>query len=286
MPSTWTCEFCDKIFTKPRLRKYRFCSQTCATLHNKPSQALLIPEGKEMSLRTKYRRRAAKGETQPVFRYPFNEEFFFTWSDPLAWLLGIIWTDGYLYGKGNSVEISSIDFDLMEMIESLIEQQDGIRPKNKGRAWRIVFSSPRVIEFLMGLGLTTRKSKTIEWPTGLPAEYEPAFVRGVIDGDGWISLNKKRPGQQAPDLAIGICGASIAFRDALTQWFAKHSIRYSVGVSHGIVWRINISAQASLRAMYPLLYPAGDGTFALIRKHAKYLAWLEIPRIRSGRPAK
>lgn len=81
---TFVCKNCGKSFDRDYYREYQFCSNRCSALYNKPSQHLFIHDLDNASLRTKYRRRAKKGETQPVFRYPFNEEFFFKWSDELA----------------------------------------------------------------------------------------------------------------------------------------------------------------------------------------------------------
>lgn len=272
---THTCEYCGKEFANPK-RNRRFCSRRCKYA------AARIPDDQPMSRRTRFRRRAAAGETQPVFRYPFNEHFFDNWDDHTAWLLGLIWSDGCLFR--NTVEICTKDFQLAELVSAAIEQPDGLRSKNHGSAFRVVFTSKHLTERLRGLGLTERKSLTAIWPE-IPREYSAHFVRGYLDGDGWVSMRHERPGQQAPDLAVGFCGAAPLVREGLENWFTSHDLSYYAGISAGRVWRITITNQDSLRKLYDLLYPYDD-VLCLHRKNAPYAYWLSIPRARPGRPAR
>lgn len=277
----WICLSCGKPFEKINTgHKYKFCSQSCATQFNKPSQKLLIPDGQPMSKRTQFRRKRKAGLTQPVFRYPFNEQIFDSWSHELAWLLGLIWSDGCLFG--NSVEICSKDFDLMELVEGLIEMPNGIRPKNKGQAWRIVFTSQRVVSQLKELGLTEAKSHTINFPL-IPDEYIATFVRGLLDGDGSVVERFDRPGQQVADISVQWVGASPFMRDGLLRWLNRQGIVAHAGISHSTVWRITIHRQESLHHLYSLLYP-NESVTCLRRKRVPYQAWIETPRVRVGRP--
>jgi hypothetical protein len=279
---TWKCEYCGQDFKKVNTGNvYKFCSRSHAAFANKPSQALLIPEGEPMSARTMARRKKAAGLTKKWF-YPFNESFFETWSDDLAWLIGLIWTDGNL--SENTVEICSKDKDLIQTVADLISQEGGVRPKNKGAAWRVVFTSKKVNKFLKEVGLTEAKSFTVAWPLGLPEAFEGDFVRGVIDGDGSVLIRKARPGQKAPDLTVSIVGASKGFIDSLAAWLDKQGIRNNVRVSHHNVFVINVAHQDSLRKLYGLIYPKNENTTALQRKYQPFRTWLDTPRVKSGRP--
>lgn len=242
-----------------------------------------IADSEPMSERTRYRRRAERGETQPVFRYPWNDRFFDQWSDPMAWVLGLIWSDGYL-NRSNGVEVCSKDSVLIELIEGLIEQPGGMRPKNGGAHLRIFFSSPHAATRLRSLGLTTSKSFTIGWPVGLPEEYEGAFVRGLIDGDGSVLEQHARPGQQVTDLAVSFNSASPALVDSVLAWFRRHDLRAGMGRNRS-VFRLTITHQESLRRLHGLLYP-DENACCLFRKRIPYDAWMETPRARPGRPSR
>ncbi len=283
--NTWTCENCGKTFERPRRRKFRFCSLRCSGLFLKPGKKNIIEDESKMSLRTKYRRRAARGETQAVFRFPFNEEFFFTWTDELAWLLGLIWTDGNL--NRNSIEVCSKDKCLIEKIAVIIEQKNGVRPKNKGTAWRILFSSTRVRIFLETLGLHPNKSLTIDWPVGLPEEYAGAFIRGALDGDGSVCLTQARSGQKVADLHVYLISASKDFAISFMAHLAQHGINSTLGERAGLrqgwatQWRVNVCSQHDLHSLYQLIYPSGD-VLSLSRKKALFDQWVNTPRAKPG----
>jgi len=232
-----------------------------------------------MSKSTLARRRREQGLAKPVVYYPFHEAFFHTWCDDLAWLLGLIWSDGCL--KGNSIEVVSKDRDLIESIVALIGQEDGLKKRKGAQAWCVRFSSRSVADWLRSLGLTEAKSFTAPFPT-LPPEYEAAFVRGLVDGDGSVLLSSRRPGQQVADLRVQLVGASPFIRDGYCRWLSKYGISYSVGISHGSVWQVMISRQESLRTLYRLLYPA-PGVSALARKRRPFDQWMATPRARPGR---
>lgn len=237
-----------------------------------------------MSIRTQYRRRAAAGQTQPVFRYPWNDRFFDQWSDEMAWLLGLIWSDGCLMRDSHGVEVCSKDPDLIEIVEGLIEQPGGMRPKNRGRHWRINFSSQHAADRLRGMGLVPAKSHIIGWPQGLPREFEGAFMRGLIDGDGSVLLHESRSGQRVPDLEVSLYSASPTLTEAAMEWTRRAGLNSHVR-QNGAVLKITIREQRSLRQLHPLLYPNTD-VCCLVRKRVAYEFWLATPRVRAGRPAR
>jgi hypothetical protein len=58
---------CGKVFARYGVRhkvRPRFCSQACNATVNRPSQALVIPEGQPMSRSTQQRRAASKRKAQ------------------------------------------------------------------------------------------------------------------------------------------------------------------------------------------------------------------------------
>ena len=171
-----------------------------------------IPDGQPMSLWTIQRRKKAAGLTRTLVHHHFNYSFFDVWSAELAWLLGLIWSDGCLRSKGNSVEIVSKDLCLLQTVAGLIEIHDGIRPRkggtdNREGYWYLGFSDKGVADILRGLGLTPAKSLNANWPY-VPHEYFGDFLRGLIDGDGWVTVRNYKKGQQVPDLVVALCGAA------------------------------------------------------------------------------
>lgn len=233
-----------------------------------------------MSLRTMYRRRAAAGLAKPVKKYFFNEEFFLEWSSNLAWLLGIIWSDGCLYR--NTVEISSKDRQLIDTIATLIDHNVGAVPKNEGRHWRIVLSSKCMADRLRLLGLHPKKSFSIQMPQGLPEMYLGDFMRGVFDGDGSIGLRKtkSRTGQRVEDCMIYICGASEQLKDSIKLWMVTNGVTFNERY-RGSCWRLSVFRQASLIKIFTLFYHS-ENLPSLNRKRDIFVQWFTTPRYQAG----
>ena len=267
---TKICETCRRSFA-PREKTSIYCSVQCQ------NTARRIPDGDALSERTRARRRKERGLNRPF--YPFDERFFLTWSDDLAWLLGVIWSDGCL--RGNGIEIVSKDRDLIETIVALINQENGVKQRKDTQAWYVHFTSSNVANWLRSLGLTEAKSFTAPYPE-LPSEYEAAFARGLIDGDGSVYLARRRPGQQVADLQVRLVGASPYIRDGFCRWLSKYAITYTVGISHTTVWQVTVSKHESLRIMNRLLYPTPEVS-TLARKRRLYDQWMTTPRARPGR---
>ncbi len=111
----------------------------------------------------------------------------FTWTSELAWIVGLIATDGNLSGNGRTVSVTSKDVDLLESVREYLELKNPIAPNTGGwgRAYRLQWTSRRFHCWLMTLGLTPAKSLTIG-ALAVPDEYFADFFRGCIDGDGSI----------------------------------------------------------------------------------------------------
>ena len=284
---TYTCQHCGGAYQRQKGdASGKYCSRRCSTLAAKPSQSLIIPDGKPMSFRTQYRRKRAAGLTHPKIKAPFNECFFDEWSDSMAWLVGLIWSDGCLYG--NAIEICSKDLQLLELVMALMEG-GYYALKNQGRHIRVVFSSRYTCDRLRVIGLTPRKSLTVDWPIGIPAEYEGAFMRGLIDGDGSVLLRQTRVNQRAPDLNVQLVTASTNLRDGISLWCQKNTIQFSLGEqvhldqpSWHSLWRFGVSQQEALRHLYLILYPSED-VACLHRKRIPFDVWMDTPRFPSGR---
>ena len=110
-----------------------------------------------------------------------------TWSPTLAWIVGLITTDGNL-SRQRSFSITSKDRDLLELVQHHLRLRNPITPVRGG--WgtacsRLQWGDRRLYDWLAGIGLTPAKSLTLK-PLAVPDEYFPDFLRGCIDGDGCI----------------------------------------------------------------------------------------------------
>lgn len=255
---THVCLRCNISFQRPAYRgDYKFCSKRCNALTNRPNQF-------------------------NIKKYPFDETIFSTWSDDLAWLLGLIWSDGCLFG--NCVNICAAERQHLEEVIRIIKMPNGIRPKNKGQHLSINFHSRKVADRLKAVGLMEAKSYTIKWPK-LPKKYYGAFVRGVLDGDGSALLLKNRRNQQVADLQVSWYSASMWFSVSLFKWLRSLGLTAKISMpisAENPCFKISIYEQKSIKKLYSILYP-NLSVACLKRKREKFDKWLITPRVRSGR---
>lgn len=131
---------------------------------------------------------------------PINEDFFRTWSQPMAYILGLLTADGWMTTEGrNRLGISLIvpDIAAVEYIKNHIAptQKIVIRTFSKKEFnrqdcafWTI--SSRRLNDSLLDLGLCPRKTGKEVVPD-IPDMYKSHYLRGLFDGDGCIYRNDR-----------------------------------------------------------------------------------------------
>ena len=109
------------------------------------------------------------------------------WSPELAYAIGLIATDGNLSTDGRHIEFTSKDIQLLKTFKKCLKLENKIGLKIGGftgkRYPRIQFGDVIFYNWLLKIGLTPRKSKTIS-KLKIPNKYFFDFLRGHFDGDG------------------------------------------------------------------------------------------------------
>ena len=116
------------------------------------------------------------------------------WSADVAYVVGLIATDGNLGRKKATMSIVSKDTDLLETVRRCLGLVAPIKPHVGGygtKCHHIVWRDRPFYDWLLGIGLTPAKSLTLG-PLAIPDEYFPDFFRGCIDGDGSVSTYTDR----------------------------------------------------------------------------------------------
>lgn len=152
-------------------------------------------------------------------------------SDSAYWL-------GFLYADGNirdgnrneiSLELKEEDFDTIKDFHDYCSNKNSIRKhiikKNNKEYYSYTssFSSKKVKENLINLGCVPKKSLILKCPsnTQVPKEYFYDFLRGYIDGDGYIQYDFDKYRYR-----IVICGTKEMLQGIITrcEWFEYCSI--------------------------------------------------------------
>jgi intein-encoded DNA endonuclease-like protein len=117
-------------------------------------------------------------------RYLYKRSY--TWSPAIAYAVGLITSDGCLQKDGRHIDLTSVDTEQLKNFSLALGRDMFIGTKSSGGGrigYRIQFSDVAFYDFLIKIGLTPNKSKTIGI-LDIPDVYYPDFLRGLFDGDG------------------------------------------------------------------------------------------------------
>lgn len=120
------------------------------------------------------------------------------WRSSLAYAIGLITTDGCLSIDGRHIDLTSKDLEQIKTFIRILGLKNKVGLKSSGSSnkkyYRVQFSNVVFYKFLLNIGLTPHKSKTIA-KIAIPDKYFADFLRGCLDGDGniytyWDSIYK------------------------------------------------------------------------------------------------
>ena len=121
------------------------------------------------------------GKRGPKPKKIFSEE----WSPKLAYAVGLLASDGCLSPPGHLIDLTSKDKNQLDNFIKCLGVDLKITSKEAGgrRYLRVQFKNVLFYGFLVSIGLTPAKSKTLG-PLKIPDKYFFDFLRGSFDGDG------------------------------------------------------------------------------------------------------
>lgn len=108
------------------------------------------------------------------------------WSADFAYAIGLIASGGCLSKDERHISFVSKDMDQVLNYQKCLRTSSKIGISKSGMgigAFRVQFSGAHFYGFLLSIGLTPAKSKTIG-KLLIPDEYFFDFLRGSFDGDG------------------------------------------------------------------------------------------------------
>lgn len=194
-----------------------------------------------------------------------NEAFFQTWTAEMAWVLGLIITDGHVSKTNNSVYLSQKDETLLQKVAFLMDAEPIIAEPIGTRTIPMLIINSKMIKLnLEQLGVTSNKSYTVGFPD-VPEPFLPAFIRGVIDGDGWVDRNGYR---------MNITTASIKFAEGITsvyeKWDLKSKITTIDSTSEKLIYRVWIKGKSQLLRLADIIYANSESNFVEHKRDRMY----------------
>lgn len=137
-----------------------------------------------------------KNVERSIRRYALNQRFFqIIDSEDKAYSLGFIVADGSIDDTCRRVKISlhEKDVDILEKISAAMGSESPISYIASKNQRAVCFNSALMVEDLKAIGVLPRKSLTMNaevWDH-VPENLKRHFIRGYLDGDGCIFLNKR-----------------------------------------------------------------------------------------------
>jgi len=135
-------------------------------------------------------------------KYKPNDNYFKTWSNEMAYFLGLLVADGHVRKQNNIImlNLKKTDEAIIQNLKEAIEYDGPIYTINKkdGQPQAcLTVSSKEMVKDLNGLGLSGNKTYDFDWVKDIPDEFVSDFVRGVFDGDGCVYISTIKKGYSA-----------------------------------------------------------------------------------------
>ncbi|MFA6269921.1 MAG: hypothetical protein WC657_01795 [Candidatus Paceibacterota bacterium] len=192
----------------------------------------------------------------------------FKWTSDLAYIVGLLVTDGCLSNDGRHIIMRSSDIDLLSTFKKCLKLGNKIGKTNNGKiiSHRVQFGNVQFYRWLLTIGLTPAKSHTIG-VIKIPDKFFKDFLRGHLDGDGSIivykDLNNKYRGRTYSNnrLYVRFISASKTHILWLRQKIKKlASVDGALVVSKPIlenrapIWEIKLAKKESLKILKWVYY--------------------------------
>lgn len=186
--------------------------------------------------------------------YSINENFFKTWNSKMAYILGFSFADGSLYDRTISWEIQKRDREILEKINSTMNSNYPIKlTKEKKKYVKLRIFNPSIIQDLKVFGLSNVK-KSREFPI-VPDVFLKDFIRGFLDGDGYISLRTKKL-----EICVGFSNCSRKFLKSLVK---KLNSKINLSVNN-LRSKIKITKKGKISKVYQIDWYA-ENSIKIIR---------------------
>lgn len=173
--------------------------------------------------------------------YSVDEGFFDKWNPKMAYVLGFTYADGNIYKTSLSWDIQTRDLRLLKRIKKCMNCTYPIhfRPHSV----RLRISNQKLIEGIKGKGLINKKALRMRLPQ-IPSNYVRPFIRGFLEGDGWIVKRSNRN-----EVDLGFVSGNNAFLQSLSNLIYRY-----VGISGRVREKNKITSNGIKSRTYLMEY--------------------------------
>ena len=233
-----------------------------------------------------------------------DETFFKTWSPAMAYVLGVIYTDGNIMagklrnpssGYSNTISrltISQKEPELLEKVLNLMNCQTTLLKRQRksyggrvsGETYYFHINNETIFEDLLKLGVVPNKSKVVTFPD-IPEICVRHFIRGCWDGDGSVYMSGGK-------LQASFVSGSKEFIERLnTELFLLGIVKATKEKKYGSLFKmplavhkdkrsrsysIKLRSSENMEIFYKYLYDGVDASMYLTRKRDVFVKGLGL----------
>ena len=211
-----------------------------------------------------------------MYKYNRNSFAFHKMDKNVAYWLGLLYTDGCIIKNQSRsiIQLKLKDYELLEqfkdftqyegIIETVIEHKD-----KDFIEYQVRINDRDMVDKLIELGCTPRKTYTLTFPNNIPDEFYHYFILGAFDGDGCV-FDKKDHGK----IGIDITGCETFLEGMLKELKNKSIIKSNntLSIAHSKsdkIMRIKIDGILQTEKLYHYFYDDCPDYY-LKRKKDKY----------------
>lgn len=205
--------------------------------------------------------------------YTVNENYFSEGinSAEKAYILGWFYSDGNVTKNKVRIQIQDIDKYMLEWIAEKMEYTGPLhfikrRKLHHHDQYCLAICRKKLVQDLIKLGCLPKKSLVLKFPSHniVPEQYFSFFLLGVWDGDGSISIDKRRY------IKVSVTSSKsfiVGLQSHLTNLGFPHTTYKKRTKKHTL--QLSISGQEKSVEFLRWLY--SDAPFYLKRKHNKFI---------------
>ena len=215
--------------------------------------------------------------TRNRLKYSVNENFFDKWTSRMAYVLGFAFADGNIYKNSLAWDIQKRDVNLLIDIKKAMNSTYPII--NRPKSVRLRMSNQRLNESIAAKGLIENKAKRMKLPE-IPRRLTSHFIRGFLDGDGWIAKRNNRN-----EVDLGFASGNKIFLENIS-----HVIFKSIGILGRVreknkitpkgfkskTFLVEFYSNNAIKVADWIYSDLKDGDIFLERKYEKYLNAVEL----------
>jgi intein-encoded DNA endonuclease-like protein len=201
--------------------------------------------------------------------YPVNEGYFDKINHQnKAYLLGFWAADGFRIKNSVGISLTERDKDILIKMREILSTSE--RPFARGKNDKCLtlrIGNEHLAKRLDELGIVERKTFSVRAPLKEIKSYNRHYIRGVLDGDGWITQRKDKQWR------IGIVSGSSDFIDDLC-WIIEGELKIKpLTYQRGNVRDLIIGRKDDIYKFLNWIYE--DAELFLKRKYKKYQEFLD-----------